>query len=141
MVPDANSLRDDGSFETTFHLEAPVGLIQIRAQCKGRKAVQITLTNTVSFMDPKYENISVRLPLPIRSILGSTKAMNEGTNGMNESVTVDIAFGGMWYIVFLSFFAEMFFLFFFLFLIPSDCNMPVIESTFRIFKVRHCGHG
>ena len=99
MTPDDDdgSLRDDGSFETSFFLEAPAGLIRITALCRNGKAVQITLTNTVSFMDPKYENIAVRLPLPIPSILNNSKSPDPHSEAVDDAaddaVLVDIAYG------------------------------------------------
>ena len=96
MIPDTpNKLSPDGSFTTTFNLEAPAGLIKIKAKCKNGKALRITLTNTTSFIDPKYKNLTIKLPLPITQILS-----NKNTSYPNDNtVNIDISWGGMWYAI------------------------------------------
>lgn len=59
--------------ETQLVLEAPAGLVRIRAQCRDGKAESITLTNVPAF--------AARLDVPL-------EVMGHGT------VTADIAFGG-----------------------------------------------
>ena len=95
MIPDnPNKISSDGSFITTFTLEAPAGLIEIKAKCQNGKALQITLTNTASFMDPKCKNLCVKLPLPI------TKILSASTIDCNDDcVYIDISWGGMWYAI------------------------------------------
>jgi trans-L-3-hydroxyproline dehydratase len=59
--------------ETRLTLEAPAGLIEVKAQCRAGKAEEITLTNVPSFAD--------RLQVPLE-VAGMT------------ALTVDTAFGG-----------------------------------------------
>jgi proline racemase len=64
---------------TNFTLEAPAGPIEVTAECKNGKAVSIALKNTVSFVE--HLDVVVNVPHGI------------------GNVTVDIAYGGMWYAV------------------------------------------
>ena len=95
MIPDNDIIYEDGSFYTTFNLEAPSGIIKIVSKCKGNKALEIQLTNTASFMDPIHQNIPIKLPFSISEIL-SHKSLNPNRSNM---VNIDIAFGGMWYVI------------------------------------------
>merc|ERR1712062_586648 len=94
MIPDDCAINDGlEPFQTSFILEAPAGLIRIKAICHNGKALRITLTNTVSFMDPRHEQIPVRLPMSISDILGRPKSEKD------DEIVVDIAYGGMWYVI------------------------------------------
>eukprot|EP01083_Nonionella_stella_P215099 774490_1 len=95
MVPDDQQISTDGSFTTSFMLEAPAGLIPIKAKCKDHNVLQITLTNTASFMDPKYSNVCIKLPLSIPQILSIATPIH----GSDDTVIADIAWGGMWYVI------------------------------------------
>jgi trans-L-3-hydroxyproline dehydratase len=64
--------------ETTFSLEAPGGVVEIRARCEAGKCESVELLNVPSFAE--------RLDAPLEV---------EGL-GM---VTVDVAYGGMWYAI------------------------------------------
>ena len=64
---------------TRFTMEAPAGPIEITAECRAGKALSIALKNTPSFVE--YLDIVVEVP-----------------NGIGN-VTVDVAYGGMWYAV------------------------------------------
>jgi proline racemase len=64
---------------TKFTLEAPAGPIQVTAECSGGKATSIALRNTTSFV----EKLDVVVDVP---------------HGIGP-VTLDIAYGGMWYAV------------------------------------------
>jgi trans-L-3-hydroxyproline dehydratase len=64
--------------ETTMRLEAPGGVVEVRAVCEGGRCVSVELTNVPSFAD------RVDAPLEVEGI---------GT------LTVDVAYGGMWYAI------------------------------------------
>jgi len=64
--------------ETTLRLEAPAGLVEVAARCKDGKCESVELTNVPSFAD--------RLDAPLE------------VDGLG-SLTVDVAFGGMWYAI------------------------------------------
>jgi len=64
--------------ETRLRLEAPAGIVEVRAACRDGKCESVELTNVPCFAD--------RLDAPLEvERLGS--------------VTVDVAFGGMWYAI------------------------------------------
>ena len=65
---------------TEFALEAPAGLIRIRARCEGGRAVDIEMVNTPSFLRPRDMDVEVEVPE-----LGK--------------VAVDVAYGGMHYAI------------------------------------------
>jgi proline racemase len=64
--------------ETTLRLEAPAGVVEVRAACREGKCESVELTNVPCFAD--------RLDAPLE------------VEGLG-SLTVDIAFGGMWYAI------------------------------------------
>jgi proline racemase len=64
--------------ETTLHLEAPAGLVEVRAACREGKCESVELTNVPCFAD--------RIDAPLE------------VDGLG-SLTVDVAFGGMWYAI------------------------------------------
>ena len=64
--------------ETTFRLEAPAGVVEVRATCKDGKCESVELTNVPCFA------AHLGASLEVESI---------GT------ITVDVAFGGMWYAI------------------------------------------
>jgi len=64
--------------ETTFRLEAPAGVVEIRAACRNGRVESVELTNVPSF--------AVQLGSPLR------------VEGLG-TITVDVAFGGMWYAI------------------------------------------
>ena len=64
--------------ETMFNLEAPAGLVEVRATCSGGKCESVELTNVPCFA----ERIDARVEV-------------EGLG----TVTVDVAYGGMWYAI------------------------------------------
>jgi len=64
--------------ETTFRLEAPAGVVEIRAACCNGRVESVELTNVPSF--------AVQLGVPLQV---------EGPGTIN----VDVAFGGMWYAI------------------------------------------
>jgi trans-L-3-hydroxyproline dehydratase len=64
--------------ETTFRLEAPAGVVEVRAACRDGRCVSVELTNVPCFAD------QLDMPLEVAGL---------GT------VTVDVAFGGMWYAI------------------------------------------
>ena len=64
--------------ETTLRLEAPAGPIDVRARCSGGRVESVELTNVPSFAD----RLDAELDVP----------------GLG-TVTVDVAFGGMWYAI------------------------------------------
>lgn len=64
--------------ETTLHLEAPAGLIEVRATCKDGKVERVWFENVPAFA----AHLDVPLDVP-----------GFGT------VTVDIAWGGMWFVL------------------------------------------
>ena len=96
MQPDDEGHVDkNGAFTVSFVLEAPAGLIDIKALCKNGKVLRVTLKNTASFLDPTLKNLTVQVPLSISRILRNEKALDQET----QSVNVDIAYGGMWYVI------------------------------------------
>src|SRR5580765_1149318 len=64
--------------ETTFNLEAPAGLVEVRARCSGGKCESVELTNVPCFAE--------RIDAPVE------------VEGLG-TVTVDVAYGGMWYAI------------------------------------------
>ena len=64
--------------ETTLRLEAPAGVVEVRAACRDGRCESVELTNVPCFAD--------RLDAPLEV---------EGFG----TITVDVAFGGMWYAV------------------------------------------
>jgi proline racemase len=84
MICVATALLETGMVQMTeptsdFNLETPAGLIPISAACAGGKAVSITLRNQPAFV-------------------GKLDAVVDVPGGVGQ-VTVDIAYGGMWYCV------------------------------------------
>jgi proline racemase len=64
--------------ETTLRLEAPAGVVEIRAACRNGRVESVELTNVPAF--------AARLGAPLEvDTLGT--------------ITVDVAFGGMWYAI------------------------------------------
>jgi proline racemase len=64
--------------ETTLRLEAPGGVVEVRAACRGGRVEGVELTNVASFAD--------RLDAPLELPDGRT-------------INVDVAYGGMWYAI------------------------------------------
>jgi trans-L-3-hydroxyproline dehydratase len=64
--------------ETTLRLEAPAGVVEVRAACREGKCESVELTNVPCFADRLDAEVEV-----------------EGLG----SLTVDVAFGGMWYAI------------------------------------------
>jgi proline racemase len=64
--------------ETTLRLEAPAGVVEVTARCKGGRCESVELTNVACFAD----RLDARLEV-------------EGIG----TLTVDVAFGGMWYAI------------------------------------------
>ena len=64
--------------ETTLRLEAPAGVVDVRARCLGGRCESVEVTNVASFVD--------RLDAPLE------------VDGLG-TVLVDVAFGGMWYAI------------------------------------------
>ncbi len=64
--------------ETTLRLEAPAGVVEVRAACRDGRCESVEMTNVPSFAD--------RLDAPLEV---------EGVG----TVKVDVAFGGMWYAI------------------------------------------
>jgi trans-L-3-hydroxyproline dehydratase len=64
--------------ETTFRLEAPAGVVEVTAECRGGRCESVELQNVPSFVE--------RLDAPL-------EVDRLGT------ITVDVAFGGMWYAI------------------------------------------
>src|SRR5512141_3455866 len=64
--------------ETTLRLEAPAGVVEVRAVCRDGRCESVELTNVPCFAD------RVDAPLEVEGL---------GT------LTVDVAFGGMWYAI------------------------------------------
>ena len=64
--------------ETTLRLEAPAGVIEVRAACRDGRCESVELTNVPCFAD------ALDVPLEVEGI---------GT------LTVDVAYGGMWYAI------------------------------------------
>jgi trans-L-3-hydroxyproline dehydratase len=64
--------------ETVLRLEAPAGVVEVRAACRAGKCESVELTNVPCFAD------RIDAPLEVEGL---------GT------LTVDIAFGGMWYAI------------------------------------------
>ncbi|HVC88157.1 MAG TPA: proline racemase family protein [Gaiellaceae bacterium] len=69
--------------ETTLRLEAPGGLVEVRATCRGGRVESVELTNVPSFVE--------RLDAPL-------EVAGLGIAGLS-ALTVDVAFGGMWYAI------------------------------------------
>jgi len=64
--------------ETVLHLEAPAGVVTVHATCRDGRCESVELTNVPCFAD------QLDVPLEVEGL---------GT------VTVDVAFGGMWYAI------------------------------------------
>jgi proline racemase len=64
--------------ETTLRLEAPAGVVEVRAACRDGKCESVELTNVPAFADRLDASLEV-----------------EGAG----TLTVDVAFGGMWYAI------------------------------------------
>jgi trans-L-3-hydroxyproline dehydratase len=64
--------------ETTLRLEAPAGVVEVKAACRDGKCESVELTNVPCFVD------RLDAPLEVRGL---------------GSLTVDVAFGGMWYAI------------------------------------------
>ncbi len=64
--------------ETTLRLEAPAGVVEVRASCRDGRCESVELTNVPCFAD--------RLDVPL------------AVDGIG-TVKVDVAFGGMWYAI------------------------------------------
>jgi trans-L-3-hydroxyproline dehydratase len=64
--------------ETTLRLEAPGGVVEVRAACRGGRVESVELTNVPCFVD--------RLDAPLE------------VEGMG-ALSVDVAYGGMWYAI------------------------------------------
>jgi trans-L-3-hydroxyproline dehydratase len=64
--------------ETTLRLDAPAGVVEVRASCRDGKCESVELTNVPCFAD--------RLDAPLE------------VDGLG-TLTVDVAFGGMWYAI------------------------------------------
>jgi proline racemase len=64
--------------ETTLRLEAPAGVVEIRATCRDGRVESVELTNVPAFV------AHLGAPLDVEGL---------GT------ITVDVAFGGMWYAI------------------------------------------
>ena len=65
---------------TDFDLETPAGLVSVSADCKHGKVVQVTIRNVASFCRPEDMDIEIHVPE-----LGK--------------VTLDVAYGGMFYAI------------------------------------------
>src|SRR6185312_12905662 len=64
--------------ETTLRLEAPGGVVEVRAQCRDGRCESVEVTNVPAFAD--------RLDAPLE------------VEGM-APLTVDVSYGGMWYAI------------------------------------------
>jgi proline racemase len=64
--------------ETTLRLEAPAGVVEVRATCRDGKCESVELTNVPCFADRLDAELDV--------------------DGLG-TITVDVAFGGMWYAI------------------------------------------
>jgi proline racemase len=64
--------------ETTLRLEAPAGIVEVRAACRDGRCESVELTNVPCFADRLDAQLEV--------------------DGIG-TVTVDVAFGGMWYAI------------------------------------------
>jgi proline racemase len=64
--------------ETTLRLEAPAGVVEVRAACRDGRVESVELTNVPAFVDRLGAALEV-----------------EGLG----TITVDVAFGGMWYAI------------------------------------------
>ena len=64
--------------ETTLRLEAPAGVVEVRAVCRDGRCESVELTNVACFAD--------RLDAPLE------------VDGLG-TISVDVAFGGMWYAI------------------------------------------
>ncbi len=64
--------------ETTLRLEAPAGVVEVRARCRDGRCESVELTNVPAFVDRLDAALEV-----------------EGLG----TLTVDVAFGGMWYAI------------------------------------------
>lgn len=64
--------------ETTLRLEAPAGVVEVRAACRGGRCESVEVTNVPCFAD------QLDAPLEVAGL---------------GSIRVDVAFGGMWYAI------------------------------------------
>jgi len=64
--------------ETTLRLEAPAGVVEVRAACHDGRCTSVELTNVPCFAD------RIGAPLEVDGL---------------DTLTVDVAFGGMWYAI------------------------------------------
>ncbi len=64
--------------ETTLRLEAPGGVVEVRARCRDGRCESVEVTNVAAFAD--------RLDAPLE------------VEGLG-TITVDVAYGGMWYAI------------------------------------------
>jgi proline racemase len=64
--------------ETTLRLEAPAGVVEVRAECRDGRCESVELTNVPCFVD--------RLDAPLE------------VEGLG-TLSVDVAYGGMWYAI------------------------------------------
>jgi proline racemase len=67
-----------GEPETALRLEAPAGVVEVRATCRGGRCESVELTNVPCFADRLDATLEV--------------------DGLG-TLTVDVAFGGMWYAI------------------------------------------
>jgi proline racemase len=65
--------------ETTLRLEAPAGVVEVRAACRDGRVESVELTNVPAFA------AHLDAPLEVEGLLGT--------------FAVDVAFGGMWYAI------------------------------------------
>ena len=94
---------------TEFVLEAPAGLIPIRAQCSGGKCTEVTLSNVPAFAEhlgitvdvPTLGPRSLRAcaPARLRARPGASSCTARSPPPLPGPVEVDVAFGGMWYAI------------------------------------------
>ena len=90
----STALIETGMVETTetaaeFKLDTPAGLVTIQASIKSGKATSITILN----VDSWCEKLDLKIDLPDRVV----SAFNDVI--ANNTFTVDIAYGGMWYVI------------------------------------------
>lgn len=82
----ATALLETGMVEMTepiteFVLEAPAGPIEITAECKDGKCVNVTFRNAPSFA--RADDLGLRIDVP----------------HVGKDIPVDVAYGGMWYAI------------------------------------------